>query len=146
MSLASFGRCLCGLIMLAATTGVGIAEMAGEGGAAARFAGADLSHGRQVFNRCLPCHTVAANAPHGVGPNLHGVFGRKAGSRVDYVYSPALQQTEVVWSPETLEQWLLRPTAFLPGARMVFAGIPDEQERTDLLAFLLEETRDIPSP
>lgn len=101
---------------------------------------ADLAAGRQVFARCRICHRVAVDAPNGVGPNLHGVFGRKAGSLGGYDYSPAMQRSGVVWTDQTLARFLRDPKTFIPGNRMGFPGLDDTGEIENLLAYLKQAT------
>jgi cytochrome c len=76
-----------------------------------------------------------------VGPNLFGVFGREAASSAGFVYSTALRNSNLVWSPAALDAWLVNPAQFLPGNRMPFAGIRDTEERNSLIAYLLSETK-----
>ncbi len=76
-----------------------------------------------------------------IGPALHGMFGRAAGGVPDFGYSKALADADFVWTPEALTAWLLQPADFLPGNSMMFAGVNDAQDRIDLVAYLLIETR-----
>ena len=71
---------------------------------------------------------------------LHGFLGRKAGLAAGFSYSEAVSQSGVVWSAETLDQWLARPSEFLPGNRMVFVGIRKPEDRANLIAYLKRET------
>lgn len=105
-----------------------------------RFANADSKRGRLIFLQCQACHAVAAGDGHKVGPNLHGVFGRMAATSEGFRFSPALIESGIVWTPKALEEWLIRPSGFVPGNIMAFAGIKDEKDRTDLLAYVLTET------
>lgn len=95
--------------------------------------------GRRVFAQCRSCHVVDAGAPHRVGPNLHGVFGREIGSAEGFAYSQAVQDADFVWDAEQLDHWLQNPQTFLPGNRMAFAGVRDETQRRDLIAYLMVE-------
>jgi len=105
-----------------------------------RFANADTKRGRLIFLQCQACHAVDANGGHKVGPNLHNLFGQTAASKEGFRYSPALTESGIVWTPKALEEWLIRPSGFVPGNIMAFAGIRDEKDRTDLLAYVLVET------
>lgn len=101
---------------------------------------ADLEAGRQHFRRCATCHTLGEGGRDGVGPNLHGLFEREAGTHADFPYSPALQEADFTWSPEELDGWLSDPRGYLPGNRMSFAGLREEDDRRDLIGYLAVET------
>jgi cytochrome c len=76
-----------------------------------------------------------------VGPSLHGLIGRKAGSVPGYAYSPAMKNANVTWNDDTLSKYLSDPTAFIPGDKMVFTGIKNPSSLGDLLAYLNQATR-----
>lgn len=121
----------------AGTGGQTQAILAGFG---APYTQASLDNGQRVFRRCAACHTLEEGARHLVGPNLHGVFGRQAGTAANFRYSDALQTADFVWRPEQLDEWLANPREFLPGNRMAFPGLSDTQERTDVIAYIAVET------
>ncbi|MEJ2535434.1 MAG: hypothetical protein P8008_08270, partial [Gammaproteobacteria bacterium] len=73
----------------------------------------------QAFVACEGCHSIEAGAPHGVGPNLHGIAGRAAASLPDYPYSPALQGSKLVWDRGTLTGWVLMAEHMVPGTWML---------------------------
>jgi cytochrome c len=100
---------------------------------------ANYEAGRRVFAQCRSCHVVASGAPHRVGPNLHGMFGREIGTAPDFTYSQAVQDADFVWDAEQLDHWLQNPQTFLPGNRMAFAGVRNETQRRDLIAYLMIE-------
>lgn len=100
----------------------------------------DLAKGKQAFALCQSCHTIAEGGPDRTGPNLHGVFGRTAGTHGDFKYSDALKNAGFKWDAEKLDAWLANPKTFLPGNRMTFVGLKDEQKRRDLIAYLKVET------
>lgn len=106
---------------------------------------ADLANGKRVFARCRSCHTLAEGGPDMTGPNLHGVFGRKAGSKADYTYSDAVKNAGFTWDAQHLDGWLSDPKNFLPGTKMSFAGIHAEKDRNDLIAYLMTETGHTPA-
>ena len=96
--------------------------------------------GKRVFLKCRTCHNIERDGSHTTGPNLWGVFGRKAGSAPDFAYSDSLKNSGIVWSEETIDQWLSKPTTFLPGNKMAFAGLPKEEDRAAVLAYLRKKT------
>jgi len=106
----------------------------------APFVDADYARGKRVWRQCSSCHTVAAEADHLVGPNLHGLFGRQVGSAEGFNYSTAVQEADFVWTPEKLEEWLTSPRNFLPGNRMSFAGVRKPQDRVNVIAYLMVES------
>lgn len=103
---------------------------------------ASYDAGRRLFAQCRSCHTIDAGAPNRVGPNLHGVFGRKIGSLEGFTYSQAVRDADFTWDAAQLDHWLANPQSFLPGNRMAFVGVRDETQRRDLIAYLMVETRD----
>jgi len=101
----------------------------------------DKGHGKTVFEQCEACHSVEAGH-NGVGPSLHGVFGRKVASVEDFVYSPAFRRATFTWTPALLDQYLADPQAGqFRGNRMPFSGMPDAKERADLVAYLVDATK-----
>jgi cytochrome c len=104
------------------------------------LAAADPEKGKVLFLQCRACHSLESGGANKVGPNLHGVFGRKAGLAPGFSYSEVVMQSGIVWSAETLDQWLARPSEFLPGNRMVFVGIRKPEDRANLIAYLKRET------
>jgi cytochrome c len=101
---------------------------------------ADPEKGKVLYLQCRACHSLESGGANKVGPNLHGVFGRKAGLAPGFTYSDAVVGSSIVWSAETLNEWLARPSDFLPGNRMVFVGIRKPEDRANLIAFLKRET------
>lgn len=107
----------------------------------APYNAADYEAGRRVFAQCRSCHTIEAGAPNRVGPNLHGVFGREVGSLEGFNYSQPVQDADFEWDAAQLDHWLANPQTFLPGNRMAFAGVRNETQRRDLIAYLMVESR-----
>ena len=103
---------------------------------------ADYEAGRRVFAQCRSCHTIEAGAPNRVGPNLHGVFEREIGSVEGFTYSQPVRDADFVWDAEHLDHWLANPQTFLPGNRMAFAGVRDETQRRDVIAFIMIASAD----
>ncbi len=99
-------------------------------------AAGDPERGAQVFRSCAACHSLQPGE-HRTGPSLAGIFGREAGTIEGFTrYSPALERANVTWSEGTLDTWLANPQAVIPGNRMTFPGIGDNQARADLIAYL----------
>jgi cytochrome c len=99
----------------------------------------DAAAGQRVFNQCRACHTIDAGGRNGVGPNLHGVVGRAAGSIQGFRYSANMQelaQGGLTWTPANLDRYLTNPKDLVPRGSMAFAGLRQEQQRKDLIAFL----------
>ena len=103
----------------------------------ARLAAANLKRGQLLYMVCKACHDVEAGLPHKVGPNLHGMFGRKAGTAEGFKYTDALVKSGIVWTPETMDAWLKQPGALVPGNGMAFAGIANDADRASLVAWLM---------
>lgn len=101
---------------------------------------ADLANGKAKFALCQSCHTITPGGANMTGPNLHGVFGKKAAANSEFNYSDALKNAGIVWDADHLSQWLEKPQTYLPGTKMSFAGLKDAKDRTDLIAFLMVET------
>lgn len=106
----------------------------------------DLENGRRAFARCRSCHTIGEGGADMAGPNLYGVFGRKAGERPRYNYSNAMRTANFTWDADKLDHWLQNPRGFLPGNKMTFPGLPDAKDRRDVIAFLKVETGYKPEP
>jgi len=102
---------------------------------------ADVAAGQAVFNRCKICHTIEAGGRTIVGPNLHGIFGRKAGTLDNFSYSEAMKNSDITWDDETLQKYLKSPRESVPGGKMAFPGIKDDTELANLLAYLHEATK-----
>ncbi|HEY8381929.1 MAG TPA: cytochrome c family protein [Microvirga sp.] len=106
--------------------------LAGLGGAQAQ----DAAAGERVFTQCRACHQVGETAKNAVGPTLNGLFGRKAGTVEGYNYSPANKNSGLTWDEATFRDYIKDPRAKIPGTKMVYAGLKDEQRITDLIAYL----------
>ena len=104
------------------------------------YVSANLFNGERLWRRCQSCHTVNEGARHLVGPNLHGMFGQQAGRAEGFRYSAALEGADFTWTPQALDEWLANPRTFLPGNRMSFAGLRNQSDRNDLIAWLAAAT------
>ena len=111
--------------------GISAALLLGAHGMAS--ATADAVKGQALYKTmCVSCHSIDYN---GVGPAHKGLFGKKAGTRPDYVYSPAVKATTIVWTDKTLDKWLANPEKLIPGQKMGFM-VPAAKDRADLIAYL----------
>ncbi len=99
----------------------------------AAVAEGDAQRGEQVYTRCLACHALAYDR---VGPRHCGVIGRRVGSVPEFSYSTAMQQTKFIWTEATLDRFLQKPLKMIPGTTMTYDGVPDAEDRGDLIAYL----------
>jgi cytochrome c len=100
----------------------------------------DLANGRRQFAKCRSCHVIEKGGDNRVGPALHGIFGRTAGTAAGFAYSPALKGAGFLWDGGKLDQWLADPKGFLPGNRMTFVGLKQEKDRRDVIAYIKVES------
>lgn len=99
----------------------------------------DVASGEDIFKRCRACHDVGEGAKNKVGPILNGIVGRKAGTIEGFKYSDANMKAGAdgwVWTEEKMMEYLLNPRAAMPGNKMAYAGLKDEADRKDLIAYL----------
>ena len=97
----------------------------------------DPKRGEKVFENCHACH-AADGAANEVGPGLGGVFGRRAGERDDFRYSPALKRSGITWTPQTMNDFVADPQKMVPANRMPYDGLPDARDRADLIVYMLQ--------
>ena len=91
-------------------------------------------------NHCRTCH-VTKEGDHRLGPSLHNIIGREAGSVPGFGYSSAMQNADLVWDPETLDRYIENPDAVVPGNNMKpYTGISDPAERANIIAHLEAES------
>ncbi|MEY4356938.1 MAG: hypothetical protein RL469_264 [Pseudomonadota bacterium] len=101
---------------------------------------ADLKRGKLLFIQCRACHDLQPDAAAKVGPNLYGIIGRKSASVDDFAYSPALAKANIVFDKATLERWIEKPSAVVPGNAMAFAGVPAAEDRAALIKYIEKES------
>jgi cytochrome c len=117
-------------------TALSLAAMAGAAHAQ------DVAAGEKSFAKCRACHQVGETAKNGVGPNLNGLIGRHSGSVEGYNYSEANKKSGITWDEATFAEYIKDPKAKIPGTKMAFAGIKNEQEIKDLTVFLKQFGKD----
>jgi len=116
------GLALAGLTTLA----IGSAQAAG-----------DPANGKSLFARCAICHKVTKDGGNGLGPNLFGVGGRKAGTAAGFAYSTAMKNSGITWTEDKLEAYIADPKGTVPGNKMAFAGLSGHGQAADVAAYLL---------
>ena len=109
-------------VLIAASTGTGLTQ--------------DVEKGQNSFKKCLPCHSIGAGAKNKIGPELNGLDGRTAGTIPDFSYSDANKNSGIVWNEANFKEYIKDPRAKVPGTKMIFTGIKNEQEANDLWAYL----------
>jgi len=102
----------------------------------------DVAAGEKSFNKCRACHQVGETAKNIVGPVLNGLFGRKSGSIEGFSYTDANKNSGIEWNEAVFAEYIKDPKAKIPGTKMAFAGIKNEQEVKDLTAFLKQFSKD----
>jgi cytochrome c len=103
----------------------------------------DAENGKDLFKVCRPCHQVGPGARNGIGPTLNGIVGSKAGTIAGFTYSEANKEAGtkgLVWTEDNLFKYLANPATFMPGNKMTYAGMKDETDRRDLIAYLKQQT------
>ena len=111
---------------------VALLAVAGAGEASAQ----DAAAGEKVFGVCKACHQVGETAKNNVGPQLNGIMGRKSGTVAGYNYTAANKDSGITWDEATFREYIKDPKAKIPGTKMIYAGLKDEQRTNDLIAYL----------
>ena len=96
----------------------------------------DAAAGKTSFNKCLPCHAIGPDAENKIGPQLNGLDGRHSGTAPNYSYSDANKNSGIVWGEATFKEYIKNPAAMVPGTKMTFLGIKNDQEINDLWAYV----------
>jgi len=131
----------------------GVVEEGGDAGEAAdppiatRLATADPAKGADVFKKCASCHTINSGGANGIGPNLYATVGEKAGEgKAGFAFSEALKSKGVSWGFDELDQWLKKPSGYVPGTKMSFAGLGNAQDRANVIAYMNTQGSNKPLP
>jgi cytochrome c len=102
----------------------------------------DAEAGQKVFNVCRTCHQIGEGAKNGVGPAMNGLFGRKSGTVEGYNYSEANKASGITWDEAVFAEYIKDPKARIPGTKMIYAGLKNEQQVKDLTAYLKQFAAD----
>ena len=111
---------------------VALLAVAGSGEVRAQ----DAAAGEKVFGVCKACHQIGETAKNNVGPQLNGIIGRKSGTVAGYNYTAANKDSGITWDEATFREYIKDPKAKIPGTKMIYAGLKDEQRTNDLVAYL----------
>ena len=98
----------------------------------------DIDHGKSVFKKCVACHSISRDGGNKIGPKLYNVVGRTVGSVSDYKFSKALASYGKEWTFEELNGFLIKPSKWIKGTKMAFAGLKKEKDRASVLLYLNE--------
>jgi cytochrome c len=102
----------------------------------------DVAAGKTSFNKCMACHSIGEGAKNKVGPELNGLDGRKSGTVEGYSYSDANKNSGITWNEAQFKEYIKDPKAKVPGTKMAFAGIKNENEINNLWSFLSQFDKD----
>ncbi len=138
-ALAVSAACAVGFASVAAAESVAIEVVDKDGN---KLTG-DPDKGKAVFNQCKACH-VLEPGQNRVGPTLHGIIGRKAGTVEGYSYSEANKNSGVTWTEQVMFEYLENPREFMPGTKMAFVGLKKPEDRANVIAYIQEESKKAP--
>ncbi len=102
----------------------------------------DVEHGKKVFKKCAACHSINQGGGNKIGPKLWGVMFRPVASITDYKYSKALSEYKKEWSWEEMNGFLIKPSTWIKGNKMGFAGLKKEKDRASVMIYLNESSDD----
>jgi len=96
--------------------------------------------GAKIYKRCRACHTLDDGGKNKVGPNLWGIYGTKTATKEGYAYSKAMKAADITWDEETLDAYLKRPSKYIPGTKMSFIGLKNQEDRDAVQAYMKLKT------
>lgn len=102
----------------------------------------EMVRGAELFRKCIHCHTIEKGGKHRIGPNLFGVFGRKAGNIADFDFSEAWKKADFVWDGETMDRYLKAPHEMIPNNRMPFDGLNRPEDRKAIIVYMQKVLKD----
>lgn len=120
-------------VMVAAALGAALM------GASGQVVAGDAANGEKVFKKCATCHSVE-EGKRKIGPSLYGVLGRTSGTLDGFRYSKAMQSAGIVWTEETINEYIESPRTYIKGNRMAFVGLKKPEDRADVIAYLKSVT------
>ena len=103
---------------------------------AALLALGTVEHGQKVFKKCSACHSIKKGGRNNIGPALYSVLGRNMGALEDYKYSKALIAFGKDWTFEEMNNFLIKPTSYIKGTKMAFAGLKKEKDRASVILYM----------
>ncbi|MGH7024773.1 MAG: c-type cytochrome [Caulobacteraceae bacterium] len=109
------------------------------------YQNADLDNGQAKFAICKTCHNVTQGSGNMTGPNLYGVFGRKAGTEPGFRYSDGMKALGVTWGADEIDKWISNPRAMVPRTKMTYIGLENPKDRIDVVAYLKTVTSPPPT-
>ena len=112
---------------------------------AALMALGDVNAGEQIFKKCAACHSINQGGANKIGPALYNVVGRKIGGVADYKYSKAFVEYGKEWNFEELNGFLIKPSKWIKGTKMAYAGLRKEEDRASIIKYL-NQNSDSPLP
>ncbi len=110
------------------------------------LATADPAKGAEVFKKCASCHNVNQGGANGIGPNLYGIIGNKHAHSPTFAYSEGMKAMPGQWDFEAMNSWLIKPTAYVKGTKMNFAGLSKPEDRANIIAYLNTQGSNLPYP
>ncbi len=107
----------------------------------------DVEHGKKVFKKCSSCHMITSGGKNMIGPNLWGIIGKESGSVSEYNYSKAMAAFGKKWNFEEINGFLIKPSAYVKGTKMAFAGLKNEKDRASVILFMNSKSNSpLPTP
>ena len=108
--------------------------------------GVSASAGEKIFAKCASCHSIDAGGANGVGPNLHGIMGSNVGAKAGFAYSGAMSGYGGTWGWDEMNEWLKKPSSYIEGTKMAFAGLRKIEDRAAVALYMNENGSNLPVP